>query len=88
MFGECAIFPGFVIPGETAAVLGGVLASRGVWGVGYCLLGYAAGNAYAAIERRVGTGVAIAIVAVVLGAVVFWLVQRHRQGRVRIHPDA
>ena len=32
-------------------VLGGL-----IWGVGYCLLGYAAGSAYAAIERTVGTG--------------------------------
>ena len=158
VFGETALFLGFVIPGETAAVLGGVLASRGrvslpllvvvvvvaavmgplvgyeigrhlggrliaarrmrpvaagmdraqgvlhrrgglavllgrfvavlralmpavagttrmryrtfliynvlggiIWGVGYCLLGYAAGSAYAAIERTVGTGVAIAL---------------------------
>ncbi|HEY3657311.1 MAG TPA: hypothetical protein VGL34_20250, partial [Steroidobacteraceae bacterium] len=29
VFGETAVFLGFVIPGETAAVLGGVLASRG-----------------------------------------------------------
>ena len=185
VFGETAIFLGFVIPGETAAVLGGVLASRGrvalpllvlvvvlaaivgplvgyeigrhlggrllarprlrrvaggvdraqsvlhrrgavavflgrfiavlraimpavagttrlryrtfviynvlsavLWGVGYCLLGYAAGSAYAAIERTVGTGVAIAIAAVVLGAVVFWLVRRHRRERVSTHSDA
>jgi membrane-associated protein len=184
VFGETAIFLGFVIPGETAAVLGGVLASRGrvsllllmlvvvlaaivgplvgyeigrhlggrllarprlrrvaggvgraqavlhrrgavavffgrfiavlrammpavagttrlpyrtflvynalsavLWGVGYCLLGYAAGSAYAAIERTVGTGVAIAIAAVVLGAVVFWLVRRHRRDRVSAHSD-
>jgi membrane-associated protein len=176
VFGECAIFLGFVIPGETAAVLGGVLASRGrvwmpvlmlvvvlaaivgpligyeigrhlggrllarrrlrrvaggvdraqsvlhrrgaaavffgrfiavlrammpavagttrlpyrtfllynvlsavVWGVGYCLLGYAAGSAYAAIERTVGTGVAVAIAVLVLGAVVAWLIRRHRR---------
>ena len=185
MFGETAIFLGFVIPGETAAVLGGVLASRGrvsllllmlvvvlaaivgplvgyeigrhlggrllarprlrrvaggvdraqsvlhrrgavavflgrfiavlrammpavagttrlpyrtfvlynvlsavLWGVGYCLLGYAAGSAYAAIERTVGTGVAIAIAALLLGAVVFWLVRRHRRERVSTHSDA
>jgi membrane-associated protein len=184
VFGETAVFLGFVIPGETAAVLGGVLASRGrvslpllmlvvvlaaivgplvgyeigrhlggrllarprlsrvaggvdraqavlhrrgavavfvgrfiavlrammpavagttrlpyrtflvynalsavLWGVGYCLLGYAAGSAYAAIERTVGTGVAIAIAAVVLGAVVFWLVRRHRRNRVSAHSD-
>jgi membrane-associated protein len=29
VFGEAAIFIGFVLPGETAVVLGGVLASRG-----------------------------------------------------------
>jgi membrane-associated protein len=167
VFGETAVFLGFVIPGETAAVLGGVLASRGrvslplliivvvaaavtgpligyeiaarrmrrvaggmdraqavlhrrgglavllgrfvailralmpavagttrmpyrtfliynmlgglIWGVGYCLLGYAAGSAYAAIERTVGTGVAIVVAVVVLGGVGFWLVRRHRR---------
>jgi membrane-associated protein len=185
VFGETAIFLGFVIPGETAAVLGGVLASRGrvslpllmlvvvlaaivgplvgyeigrhlggrliarprlrrvadgvdraqsvlhrrggvavligrfiavlrammpavagttrmpyrtfvfynvvsavVWGVGYCLLGYAAGSAYAAIERTVGTGVAVAVAVVVLGAVVFWLVRRHRRAQVSAPPGA
>jgi len=176
VFGETAVFLGFVIPGETAAVLGGVLASRGrvslpllifvvvvaavtgpmigyeigrhlggrviaarrmrrvaggmdraqavlhrrgglavlfgrfvailralmpavagttrmpyrtfliynmlgglIWGVGYCLLGYVAGSAYAAIERTVGTGVAIVVAVVVLGGVGFWLVRRHRR---------
>jgi len=178
VFGETALFLGFVIPGETAAVLGGVLASRGrvslpllivvvvaaavtgplvgyeigrhlggrliaarrmrpvaagmdraqgvvrrrgglavllgrfvavlralmpavagttrmryrtfliynvlggiIWGVGYCLLGYAAGSAYAAIERTVGTGVAIALAVVVLAAVAFWAIRRHRRER-------
>jgi membrane-associated protein len=183
VFGETAVFLGFVIPGETAAVLGGVLASRGrvslpllivvvvvaavtgpligyeigrrlggrviaarrmrrvaggmdraqavlhrrgglavlfgrfvavlralmpavagttrmpyrtfliynmlgglIWGVGYCLLGYAAGSAYAAIERTVGTGVAIVVAVVVLVGVGFWLVRRHR--REQAGPDA
>ena len=30
VFAEDALFVGFVVPGETAAVLGGVVASRGV----------------------------------------------------------
>ena len=178
VFGETAVFLGFVIPGETAAVLGGVLASRGqvslplliivvvvaavtgpligyeigrhlggrviaarrmrrvaggmdraqavvhrrgglavllgrfvailralmpavagttrmpyrtfliynmlgglIWGVGYCLLGYVAGSAYAAIERAVGTGVAIVVAVAVLGGVGFWLLRRHRRER-------
>jgi membrane-associated protein len=175
VFGETAIFLGFVLPGEAAVVLGGVLASRGhvslwllitvvvvtavtgplvgyeigrrmgdrlfasrvlrripggvdratstlrdkggaavlagrfvaivralmpaaagaanmryrtfaiynvtggiVWGVGYCLLGYLAGSAYAVIERRVGVGLAIALAAVVVAVAVTWAVRRHR----------
>lgn len=175
VFGETAIFLGFVLPGEAAAVLGGVLASRGhvslallivvvvvtavtgplvgyeigrrmgdalfasralrrvpggaekarsalrdrggvavlagrfvaviravmpaaagaakvpyrtfviydvaggiIWGVGYCLLGYLAGSAYAAIERKVGAGLAIALAVVIVAVAVFWAVRRHR----------
>ena len=65
-------------------VLGGL-----IWGIGYCLLGYAAGSAYAAIERTVGTGVAIVVAVVVVGGVGFWLVRRHRReqgGRPRLAP--
>lgn len=184
VFGETAVFLGFVIPGETAAVLGGVLASRGrvslpllivvvvaaavtgplvgyeigrhlgsrliaarrmrpvaagmdraqavlrrrgglavllgrfvavlralmpavagttrmhyrtfllynmlggvIWGVGYCLLGYAAGSAYAAIERTVGTGLAIALAVAVLAAVAFWAIRRHRRERAGLVSD-
>jgi membrane protein DedA with SNARE-associated domain len=57
-----------------------------IWGIGYCLLGYAAGSAYAAIERTVGTGVAIVVAVAVLGGVGFWLVRRHR--REQAPPDA
>ena len=52
-----------------------------VWGVGYCLLGYAAGSAYAAIEARVGTGIALAVAAVLVVGVVVWAVRRHRRTR-------
>jgi membrane-associated protein len=175
VFGETAVFLGFVLPGEAAVVLGGVLASRGhvslaalaavvvvtaaagplvgyeigrrmgdrvfasralrrvpggpqrarsalrdrgalavllgrfvavaravmpaaagavrvryrtfviydvagavVWGVGYCLLGYLAGSAYAAVESRVGSGLAIAVAALVVAAVATWAVRRRR----------
>jgi membrane-associated protein len=54
-------------------VLGGLL-----WGVGYCLLGYLAGSAYVVVERRVGTGLAIGIGVIVVGAVATWAVRRHR----------
>lgn len=56
-------------------MLGGV-----AWGVGYCLLGYLAGDAYKAIEERVGVGLAIAVAVIVVAAVVFWAVRRHRAG--------
>jgi membrane-associated protein len=49
-----------------------------IWGVGYCLLGYLAGSAYAVVEKRVGTGLAILIAALVLVAVGIWAVRRHR----------
>jgi membrane-associated protein len=175
VFGETAVFVGFVLPGEIAAVLGGVLASRGhlslplvivivvaaavigpfvgyeigrrtgdrlfrsrplrrvqggvertklalssrggiavllgrfvaifralmpaaagaahvryrtftfynmlggvIWGAGYVVLGYLAGSAYAAVEREVGTGFAIAIGVIVVVAAVGWLYRRHR----------
>ena len=176
VFGETAVFLGFVLPGEAAVVLGGVLASRGhvsivllaavvvaaailgplvgyeigrrlgdrlfaaralqripggmararstlqargglgvligrfvailrtvvpvaagaakvpyrtffffnavggiLWGVGYCMLGYLAGSAYVVVEKRVGTGLAIVIAALVLTAAGTWAVRRHRK---------
>jgi membrane protein DedA with SNARE-associated domain len=54
-------------------VLGGV-----IWGVGYVLLGYLAGSAYAAVERAVGTGLAIGIGVIVVAALAVWLYRRHR----------
>lgn len=54
-------------------VLGGL-----IWGVGYVLLGYLAGSAYAVVEREVGTGLAIAIGAIVVAAIAVWMYRRHR----------
>ncbi len=56
-----------------------------VWGVGYCLLGYLAGSAYGAVERTVGTGLAVAIAAIVV-AIVAVLLLRHRLGRRKAGP--
>jgi membrane-associated protein len=56
-------------------IIGGV-----AWGAGYCVLGYLAGSAYAAIERRVGTGLAAAVAAVVVVAAATWALRRHRAG--------
>ena len=54
-------------------ILGGV-----IWGAGYSLLGYLAGSAYAVVARRVGTGLAIAVAAIIAGALAVWLIRRHR----------
>jgi membrane-associated protein len=64
------------VPYRTFAIynaVGGV-----IWGVGYCLLGYLAGSAYAVVERRVGAGIAIAIAVLVLAAALWWVLRRHR----------
>ena len=180
VFGETAVFIGFFVPGETAVVLGGVLASRGhltlwllivivvvaavtgplvgyeigrrmgdrlfasrvlrhipggvdrtravlrergglgvligrfvaivravvpaaagaapvryavflrynliggvIWGVGYTLLGYLAGSAYTVIEKRVGTGLAVAVAVLIVAALAFWVIRRSRRDRAR-----
>ena len=59
-------------------VLGGL-----IWGAGYVLLGYLAGSAYAAVEREVGAGLAIAIGAIVVAAIAVWLYRRHRSAAGR-----
>jgi membrane-associated protein len=58
-------------------ILGGL-----IWGAGYCVLGYLAGSAYAVVERRVGTGLAIAIGVLAVAAIAAWAVRRH-QGAAR-----
>ena len=176
VFAEDALFVGFVLPGETAAVLGGVIASRGhaqlavvivlvvaaaiagdtvgyelgrhlgtrvlrarifdkrrksledaetflrrrgasavflgrfvaffravmpalagtshmsyrrfvafnaagglVWGIGFVMLGYAAGDSYKTVERSVGGIAVVVVVSVVLLVLVFRLVQSRRK---------
>jgi membrane protein DedA with SNARE-associated domain len=54
-------------------VIGGL-----IWGVGYCALGYLAGSAYAVVERRIGTGLAVAIGIIVVAGVATWAIRRHR----------
>ncbi|HKC27788.1 MAG TPA: DedA family protein [Jatrophihabitans sp.] len=183
VFAEDALFIGFVVPGETAAVLGGVIASRGhvsyalialtvvlaaivgdsvgyeigrrfgprllrvrlldkrrqrlesaqdflrrrggiavflarfvaffravmpalagasqmhyrrflvynaaggiVWGIGFTLLGYLAGNSYQAVEKTAGRGVAIGVLVVVVIALIVWRVRAHRRERDNSSP--
>ena len=48
-----------------------------VWGAGFVLVGYLAGNSYKTLEQYVGRGSAVAVAAVVLVAVVVWRIRRH-----------
>jgi membrane-associated protein len=52
-----------------------------LWGVGFVLLGYFAGAAYARIEADVGRGLAGFVAAVVIVAVVVWHFRRRRRER-------
>ncbi|WP_328375103.1 DedA family protein [Streptomyces sp. NBC_00440] len=50
-----------------------------VWGVGFTLIGYAAGNAYSSIEHFVGRGAALVFVALVVVVLVVRHVRRRRR---------
>ena len=52
-----------------------------IWGTGFVLLGYLAGNSYAAVERTVGRGAALAVLAVVVVGLLAWRIRRHRAER-------
>lgn len=56
-----------------------------VWGVGSVLLGYLAGNSYAAIEKTFGRAAALLVAAAVVVALVIWSVRRRRSAGRR--PD-
>ena len=59
-----------------------------VWGIGFTLLGYLAGNSYEAVARTVGRTAAIVVAAVVVVGIVVWRVWRHRHPRERAGADA
>ncbi len=59
-----------------------------VWGSGFVLLGFLAGNSYARIEKTVGRGAAVVVVILVLIALVVLRVRRHRRERAREASDA
>lgn len=51
------------------------------WGVATVLIGYLAGNSYAAVAHRVGQGSALVVAGVAVLALVVWRMRRHRRGR-------
>ncbi|MEY9843359.1 DedA family protein [Streptacidiphilus sp. MAP5-3] len=52
-----------------------------VWGVGYTLLGYFAGQAYKRVEAQAGKWVAIAIAVIVVAVIGVFAWRRHRRER-------
>lgn len=48
------------------------------WGVGFCLVGYFAGASYEKVAGTIGTGSAIVVAVLVVGALVVWQVRRRR----------
>jgi membrane protein DedA with SNARE-associated domain len=50
-----------------------------VWGIGTVLLGYLAGNSYAAIEKTFGRVAAIIVAALIVIGLIVWRIRRHRQ---------
>ena len=53
--------------------LGGI-----IWGVGFVLVGYIAGDAYKRVEKAVGAGLAVAIAVIVIAAFITWRVRKAR----------
>jgi membrane protein DedA with SNARE-associated domain len=49
-----------------------------IWGIGFVLLGYLAGDSYKTVEKAVGRGVAVAVAALAVAVLILWLIRRHR----------
>jgi membrane-associated protein len=58
-----------------------------VWGVGFSLLGYFAGNAYQRVEKTAGTAVAIVVAVIVVAALVVWHLRRRRRENAQEQAD-
>jgi len=52
-----------------------------LWGTGFVVLGYLAGNSYARVEKAVGRGAALAVLALVVAALLIWRVRKHQAAR-------
>jgi membrane-associated protein len=58
-----------------------------IWGTSFVLLGHLAGNSYAVVEKAVGRGAALAVLALVVVALVIWqLRRRHAERRSHRQP--
>jgi len=58
-----------------------------IWGTGFTMLGYAAGSAYARVEKVAGRVAAIVVAAVVVVALAVWSWRRHRAENTHEEPS-
>ncbi|TQF03154.1 DedA family protein [Kitasatospora acidiphila] len=58
-----------------------------IWGVGFVLLGYVAGSAYARVEHLVGTALAVLIAALVVVALAVWAWRKRRREREALRSE-
>lgn len=58
-----------------------------IWGVGFVLLGYVAGSAYARVEHLVGTALAVLIAALVVVALAVWVWRKRRREREALQSE-
>ena len=56
-------------------------AGGAVWGTGFVLLGYLAGNSYATVEKTVGRTAALAVLSLLLLALLMWRLRKRRAER-------
>ncbi len=59
-----------------------------VWGAASVLLGYLAGNSYAAIQKTFGTAAALVVTALILIVLVLWRIRRHRERLTQPKPSS
>ncbi len=52
-----------------------------VWGTGFVLLGYLAGNSYAVVAKTVGRDAAAIVIGILIIAIIVWKVRKHLQSR-------
>jgi membrane-associated protein len=52
-----------------------------VWGIGFVLIGYIAGDSYKRVESLVGRGLALVVLLVVVLALVVWRVRKRRRSK-------
>jgi membrane protein DedA with SNARE-associated domain len=59
-----------------------------VWAVGFVLVGYLAGNSYAAVERTIGRAGALIVAGIAVIAFVAWRIRRRRRRKEQAESPA